>query len=221
MALLTSTVARPFVPARSEELTIERTAPAAVKLTHRVVDIETGGTASFAEDPNAMQILPIRSLLVNACAVFVVSLVVSMAFLVSVPVVLGFDSSVVTSGSMEPAIRIADVVVTTASDGEDLAEGVVIRYQHGDDYRLHRIAAVTPDGYTTAGDANRTIDSETVAPSAIAGVGIVVIPYAGFPTVWLATGQWPWLVLIVSGFICALWFARSQWILARLYPLAS
>ena len=49
-----------------------------------------------------------------------------MVCVATLPALFGYRPVVVTSGSMEPAIRTADVVVTAGTDGNDLNVGMVI-----------------------------------------------------------------------------------------------
>ena len=170
-------------------------------------------------DPSLVGSLPIFRLVVNAAATFILVILVGLTMAATAPRLLGYGSVVVSSGSMEPAIRVADVVVTSSTDGSDLGEGSVINFVHGDETRLHRIVEATPDGYRTIGDANRTADSDLVLPSQIQGIGIVVVPFVGMAATWVDDGQWLRLGLLLVTLVCLGYVSRSRWAYAGMDPL--
>ena len=123
----------------------------------------------------------------------------------------GWQSVVITSGSMAPSIKTGDVVVAVSSDGQGLAPGTVIVINDPAQSGLttHRIIAVNPDGsYRTQGDANSTADSTPVEPEHVVAVGRLLVPYAGLPLAWYWNGAWlsltAWSVLILA----SLWVSR-------------
>ena len=143
---------------------------------------------------------------------FVVVLVVGLALLATAPIMFGYEPVAVVSGSMEPAIKMADVVLTAPSDRQGLDAGTVINFEQDGTTRLHRISEVTDQGYRTVGDANPTPDTPLVAPSQIRGVGTLVIPFVGLPRLWLAEGQWLRLALAVVTVVAALYMSRARWV---------
>lgn len=150
--------------------------------------------------------------MINVTSTFLLVLVAGLSLAALAPVVLGYKPVVVASGSMEPAIKVADVVLTTPSDGTGLDRGTVINYEYGDTTRLHRIVATTEDGYQTAGDANRSADGELVAPSDVRGVGAVVVPFVGLPAVWVERAQWLHVGLALAVLAAALYTSRARWV---------
>lgn len=124
----------------------------------------------------------------------VVMLVVSMALWSCAPAVFGWKITTVVTGSMEPSIAVGDVVAAVPVGFQDLTRGRVVLVNdpdHAGRLRLHRIAAVNPDGsLTLRGDANAADDSSRVWPSAVQGIGYLRIPAAGLPGVWIGSGQW-------------------------------
>jgi signal peptidase I len=115
----------------------------------------------------------------------------------------GYGSVVVGSGSMEPSIRVGDVVLTAATDGEDLGVGTVINHRMPDSMRLHRITEIVADRYRTGGDANRSHDSELVAPDQVLGVGIALVPFVGLPRVWIDQRDWLRLGVVLGVLVLA------------------
>ncbi|HOM77621.1 MAG TPA: signal peptidase I [bacterium] len=101
----------------------------------------------------------------------------------------GFRMFVVTSGSMEPALKTGSVVLTMQK--EEYFKGDVISFlkNPSDDKRkvdspiTHRIIEKTKENdktiFTTKGDANKTPDLETVNPDQILGKVILSIPIIG------------------------------------------
>jgi signal peptidase I len=124
--------------------------------------------------------------------------------------VLGWKPVVITSGSMQPAIRPGDIVVAVDAPGPRVARGevVVFRNPAGEGLLAHRIRSRSADGtYVTKGDANRDADSTPLRSNQVVGVGRMVVPLAGLPLVWARTGQWLNLALSVLGVAVALWWS--------------
>lgn len=88
----------------------------------------------------------------------------------------GLTPHVISTGSMQPAIKPGDIILTNdAVDRAALGAGTVITYEHPNEPGFlvtHRIAALNEDGtYATKGDANRVDDPYVVAPDNIVGAG--------------------------------------------------
>ena len=101
------------------------------------------------------------------------------------PAVFGWSWAVVISGSMEPEIRVDDLVVVHKEDS--YAVGDVITFQSGSSVVTHRIAAQTPKGYITRGDANNTDDLSPVPQSSVIGKVAYVVPGVGLLIQYLRT----------------------------------
>ncbi|MCP4960601.1 MAG: signal peptidase I [Actinomycetia bacterium] len=180
-------------------------------MQYQVRDVDGDGFRALPGDPTVAPPLPVLRLMVSALAMFVLILVAGLVVAATAPRLIGYRSVVVASGSMEPAIRVADVVVTSPSDGVGLAEGAIINFEYGEGTRLHRIAAVTTQGYRTSGDANGVTDSDTVVPSDVRGVGIVVVPFVGLPARWVEEGRWLQLGATLVALVGALYLSRARW----------
>lgn len=109
----------------------------------------------------------------------------------------GWASTAVSSGSMTPLIAVGDVVLVREIDEVyDLDSPTVILIERDDKVPLlHRIERRTEQGYVTRGDANEHDDGALVSPSQVLGVGRVVVPFVGYPTLWAAQGAWGHLAL--------------------------
>ncbi len=147
----------------------------------------------------------------NAIGVFVSALVISLALLALAPTAFGFQSVVVASGSMAPALRASDVVVLDDVD-DSLPVGAVVDFQVGGERRIHRIVERVGSGYRTKGDANPTADGELVAVDQINGVGVMVVPFIGVPSLWLDGERWFNLAVLVAVIGAAGWTTPRRWL---------
>lgn len=125
-------------------------------------------------------------------AVAVLTAICSVVVLFAVallPVLVGWQPSVVLTGSMAPSLRPGDVVLTAPLGAEPVRPGQLIRFRDpGDQTRslLHRVVEVNPDGSVrTRGDANADDDSSPVADDRIEGAARARIPYVGLLALWL------------------------------------
>ena len=202
---------RPFKPAAVH---ITEATSDALEETETLYQIVDGKDVQVVdpEQVNATIFGSMWRMATHAGATFVAILVLGLICLATVPLLLGYRPVVITSGSMEPSIRTADVVITSTTDGQDLQVGAVINFDVGDSATLHRIVELTDEGYRTAGDANRAGDSTLVPPDAIDGVGTVVVPFVGYPSVWLSAGDWLPIVLILVASVATVYFARPSWL---------
>ncbi|HEX7168276.1 MAG TPA: signal peptidase I [Acidimicrobiales bacterium] len=108
------------------------------------------------------------------------------ATLIVAPMALGWRSLTVMSGSMEPTIATADIVVTRPVDASAVRPGTVITFQDpAGDGRLitHRVRRATLDGDSvhviTQGDANESVERWTIATTGRVGVVQYRIPAVG------------------------------------------
>ena len=93
------------------------------------------------------------------------------------PTIFGCSTAVVISGSMEPTIKVNDLILIRAA--ERYTVGEIITYDDGTRLVTHRIVAVTEEGFLTQGDANNAQDSQPVAPQQILGKVILTVPHMG------------------------------------------
>lgn len=130
-----------------------------------------------------------------------------LALAVLVPTVaLGFRPHAIVSGSMEPAIRAGDVVLTATVD-HPVEPGRVITFtdpNRADRLITHRVVTVGEDGhYRTRGDANEAVDSTPVPPENVQGEGRLLVPLAGMPLLWSSRQPFLLLGLLVATVVAA------------------
>lgn len=121
----------------------------------------------------------------------------------------GIEPIIIRSGSMSPEIPVGSLVVVRRSAPEAIHPGAVVTIRMRDGHLLtHRVTRVAqlPDGLflETKGDANDAPDPVLVPASAVAGVAIEVIPYAGYLLAFLSL---PTGMVSASTFLAALLLA--------------
>ncbi len=154
----------------------------------------------------------------GSAALFFLAFMVATAFWVVLPtLVLGWDPTAITSGSMEPAIRAGDVVIGNPDLPDVLAIGSVVTFEASQGRLItHRVVGATQDGsYITRGDSNSDPDRPPVDREDIQTVGRILVPYAGYPSVWAQSGSW-WAVVLLA-IVGAGLVAASRWALLDRY----
>ena len=105
--------------------------------------------------------------LINVSLIVVVTVACSLlcTFLVSgIPTIFGVRPMIVVSGSMEPVLPVGYLVITEAVTAEEIKAGDVVGYWTGNRFIgvnpiiLHRVIAITEEGYLLKGDNNETAD---------------------------------------------------------------
>nr|WP_246324242.1 LamG domain-containing protein [Petropleomorpha daqingensis] len=130
-----------------------------------------------------------------------------VALSVVLPLVSGWQSSVVMSGSMAPTLQPGDVVVVRPVAAADLEPGDVVLVDDPDvpgSLRMHRIVAVGSGGLRLRGDAAPSADTSLVAPGAVHGVGTLRLPGLGLPALWAREGRTVPLALAGAGLVALL-----------------
>ncbi len=90
-----------------------------------------------------------------------------------------YQSFVVQSGSMEPAIMTGDIIVVKKSE-EYYPNETITFYNNAKQIVTHRIIKAENDSYSTKGDANRAGDDDQIAKDQVIGKVVLVIPKLGF-----------------------------------------
>ena len=93
----------------------------------------------------------------------------------------GYWPMIVLSGSMEPGIRIGDIVVVKKTQQEPRI-GDVVAYKYSGMIILHRVINVTGNQLVTKGDANDAPDNP-ITVKQVLGKLYLHVPYAGLPLI--------------------------------------
>ena len=93
------------------------------------------------------------------------------------PMPFGYGVSVVLSGSMEPTLKIDELVIVKETKNIEVND--VIVFQDGDSLVIHRVIEMKDDGLiVTKGDANNAAD-EPIDIKNVKGVMVAHIPFVG------------------------------------------
>jgi len=112
------------------------------------------------------------------------------------PIVFGYGSAIIVTGSMEPVIMPGDLVIIRKQN--DYKPDDIVTYRGNNNPITHRILIKTPDGYITGGDANNTDDGE-INKSRIIGKVVKIIPDTG--NIIILQSPFGMLVLIAGLFL--------------------
>lgn len=124
-----------------------------------------------------------RSILnVLLCAILIPIILINLVLILrgylhpeELPGIFGIKPAVVLSGSMEPTIKIGDLILVHSVDSASLKKGDVVCYLYSGKAVTHRILEITQDAegriqYVTQGDANNVRDDQAVRPEQIQGI---------------------------------------------------
>jgi len=116
------------------------------------------------------------------------------------PMPFGVGASVVLTGSMEPTLRVNDLVVVKRADEYNVGDIVV--FQQGNQLIIHRIIDKNDEEakITTKGDANN-IDDGQIPVSAVKGKYSFRVPFVGLIVKGLKTVPGIIIVLGLSAFL--------------------
>lgn len=92
------------------------------------------------------------------------------------PMPFGKGAAVVLSGSMEPTLKVNDLIIVAKA--ETFNDNDIIVYQSGRDLIVHRIISVDGSQIITKGDAN-TVADPPIEQNAVKGIVVFRIPAAG------------------------------------------
>jgi signal peptidase I len=134
-----------------------------------------------------------------------------------VPMLFGWRPYVVESGSMLPRIKVGDVILASPEHNEQKLLGHVTVFEDPDPSRAgtvksHRVISINKDGtMVTKGDANPTPDPVALPLKNVKGIGRLLVRWIGLPLIWVQTGQWIKLGLLVfSLWLAAFLVVRDQ-----------
>lgn len=147
--------------------------------------IERGGSFRTAARNTPAACTWLTKSIVAGTAIMLLTL---MAWSLVLPLALGWHSTVVVSGSMEPSIMTGDVVVSKPVDPADVAPGQVLLFRdpaNPGHLLMHRLVRLDGEGrFITRGDANLGNDSTPVPPANLVGLPVLRLPWIGAPALW-------------------------------------
>ncbi len=99
------------------------------------------------------------------------------------PSIFGIKTFQIISGSMEPEIKVNDVVIIKSVTQNDIKKGDIITFNIGEETITHRVLKIDYIGnniiYTTKGDNNEVTDIQKIDYSQIEGKMVTKIPKLG------------------------------------------
>ena len=121
-------------------------------------------------------------IIVSLCAMLLSNLYIITARIVfknNMPKIFGFTQIIVISGSMQPEIKVGDMLIIKKQSSYDINE--IVTYRWGKAFVTHRIVgiiAADENKYITKGDSNNVAD-EPITISTIEGKVVMRIPGFG------------------------------------------
>lgn len=129
--------------------------------------------------------------------------------------IFGYKAYIVTTDSMNPNIKVGDIIIVKHTEEEKLEVGDIITFKRKNGVRItHRITEIseTTEGekeYVTKGDNNNLEDVEKVKYDKIEGSKVLKIPYFGKIILLLQDEVYLILIIIIILLIC-LYLQKSE-----------
>ena len=109
----------------------------------------------------------------------------------------GYSFSLVRSGSMVPAIKMGDVIITRPAGEANIQPGRIVMYQHDVEIITHRVLSIDGNTLITKGDANEEPDPWKTPLSNVKGAYLFKLPYIGFAMNFVQTKLGWFLAIII------------------------
>lgn len=150
-------------------------------------------------------------MLVIPLLIYNVSLIVQAVVVPNkTPSFLGIKTYTIISGSMEPEVKIGDIVIVKENQNEDLNIGDIISYRQGQSVVTHRIVDIYETEeekiYKTKGDSNNVEDKLEIKDNMIEGKMIGKVPFLGKIST-LLQGK---VAIIVIALMVYIYFAHTS-----------
>ncbi|MCP1111200.1 signal peptidase I [Ohessyouella blattaphilus] len=154
---------------------------------------------------------------------FISTVIIAILFLAAaallLPKLLGYESMVVISGSMEPNIPVGSIVLAKETEPSTLEAGDVISYYISKDTVVtHRVVKVDAEKQeiVTKGDNNNAEDANPVMFENVIGKVRLHLPYVGQLSLYIRTplgigvGCSVVVVLLLLNFLPSIWKAGEK-----------
>lgn len=109
----------------------------------------------------------------------------------------GYSFSLVRSGSMVPAIKVGDVIITRPADAANTQPGTIVMYLHDVEMITHRVLSIDGNTLVTKGDALEDPDPWPVVMADVKGVYLFKLPYIGYAMNFVRTKLGWFLAIII------------------------
>ena len=151
-------------------------------------------------------------------SIFIVSFICICFLLVNkvlkpnqVPNLFGYKSFIIVSGSMEPYLKVGDLIVVKDIDIDKISKGDIISFWEGETLVTHRVEEVLKENgeksFKTKGDNNNKIDESLVTISNIEGICKFKIPKVGKIILY---SQNIWGGIIIFGIIYIIYIVSDE-----------
>lgn len=115
--------------------------------------------------------------------------------------IFGYTTLEVVSGSMEPTIKIGDIILVDTNDKNYKVNDIVTFYDINGSFVTHRIVSIDNDQMVTKGDNNNTVDSKTNL-NKIIGKYVCKVPFVGLLFASLKNPVMLTLILAIGILFC-------------------
>jgi signal peptidase I len=109
--------------------------------------------------------------------------VVGCVLITLIPMLFGWRPYVIQSGSMQPRIKVGDIVLASPNHDPKVLLGHVTVFEDPEfpgRVKTHRVIRIAKNGrLVTKGDANQSADSLPVSVDKVRGIGRLMVRYAG------------------------------------------
>ncbi|MGF7017647.1 signal peptidase [Lachnospiraceae bacterium PF1-21] len=140
----------------------------------------------------------------NFLSTLIIILLAIVALALLLPRIMGYQSMVVVSGSMEPKIHVGAIVLVKEMEPQSVkVDDIITFYISSDTVVTHRVVEVDSEKqeFVTKGDANNTVDATPVKFSSLIGVVTTSIPYVGYVMMRIRT---PLGIVVACGLLVVL-----------------
>lgn len=129
----------------------------------------------------------------------------------TVPDLLGYKSFIIISGSMEPHLKVGDLIVVKEIDANKIKKGDIISFWEGESLVTHRVEEILKENgekhFKTKGDNNNKEDETLVTISNIEGICKFRIPKVGK---LIMHSQNVWGFIIIFGIIYIIYIVSDE-----------
>ena len=126
---------------------------------------------------------------------------------------LGVETYIVRSGSMEPVIKTGSLCfIDTYVDYSEIEENDIIAFRRANLLVTHRVTKISDEGFITKGDSNTYADGLTTTSENYVGKNIFSIPAIGYVLGWIQTKRGKVICLTLAVIMCCFQLGISKFI---------